>query len=235
MACIRVFATAVLFSAFWTPAHALPTEIEHAYEVCSDPSGSAHDQLKACSKLILYIKTNSLFSTEIKLRDIYVSRAMVYKRLGETAEALEDIDHATDLILRDPVSELMSNGRFGRQPHSIYLLRGQMEIEAGKYQEALGSLVEAVHRAEASTTHFSSESEKIKDISAIVGSIGVAQASLGNVDEALAALNLAIEQDANNAKAYVARAAVHKSLGHADLSAADMARAQALGAQVDFR
>ena len=215
--------------AFPLPADALPTEIEYAYKVCSDARAAPRDQLKTCSKLILYMKTDMLFTREIRLRDIYVSRAMAYQHLGQHDEALEDIDHATDLIQQDVDPRLIGNERFGWQPYSVYLLRGQMEIEAGKYQDALGSLVEAVRHVEKAAAQFPNEREKLKATSAIVGSIGVAQASLGHVDEALAALDLAIEQDAGNAKAYVARAAVHKSLGHADLSAADMARAQALG------
>jgi tetratricopeptide (TPR) repeat protein len=211
------------------PAHALPSEIQYAHKVCADGTTSAQNRVKSCSKLILAMKTGALVTSELRLRDIYVSRALAYQGLGERNDALEDIDHATDLIQQDLDPRLIGNERYGWQPYFVYLLRGQMEIDAGKYQEALGSLVQAVRHVEKSADQFPSEGEKLKAMSQIVGSIGVAQASLGNADDALAALDLAIEQDAGNAKAYLARAAVHKSLGHADLSEADMVRARALG------
>lgn len=210
------------------PARALSTEFEYAHKVCSDMDAPDQERVKYCSKLILAIKIGALFTGELRLRDLYVSRALAYQGLGQRNEALEDIDHATDLIQQDLDPRLIGNERYGWQPYFVYLLRGQMEIDAGKYQEALGSLVQAVRHVEKSANQFPSESEKLKAMSQIVGSIGVAQASLGNAADALAALDLAIEQDAGNAKAYLARAAVHKSLGHADLSEADLVRARAL-------
>ncbi len=235
MACLfTIGAFAALLGAAG-PAHALPTEIEYAHKVCSDMGAPAQSRVKYCSRLILALKTDALSTREIRLRDLYVSRALAYQVLGQGDQALEDMDHATDLIQQDLDPRLIGNERYGWQPYFVYRLRGEMEIKAGKYQEALGSLVEAVRHVEKAAPQFPSESEELKVMSTIVGSIGVAQASLGHADEALAALDLAIEQDAGNAKAHVARAAVHKSLGHADLSAADMARAQALGAQVESR
>jgi hypothetical protein len=97
------------------PTRALPTEIEYAHKVCSDMTARDQSRVKSCSKLILAVKTGALFTGEFRLRDLYVSRALAYQGLGQREEALEDIDHATDLIQQDLDPRLIGNERYGWQ------------------------------------------------------------------------------------------------------------------------
>jgi tetratricopeptide (TPR) repeat protein len=171
------------------------------------------------------------------------------KRLSEAQDALEMAERL------DPNDKWIQKKKEFYQSDAVKAYdRGQKGFElmkAGKYEEAIGELTEAIYtnpdeplyyfnrgvcylqlqRYELSLKDLRDAVARKRDFAKAYDAIGWAEYNLGKYDEALEAINTAVKLEPDNAEAYFNRAMIYDRKGRKDEAVNEARRACSMGYQ----
>lgn len=198
-----------------------PPDILTSYAACTDRKADSAVRLGYCTSLVSLVEAGNLTRAEFRLRDPYVARASIHHDANRNQEALSDLDKAVHRLQIDSGKPL-GKKRDVFPDYYVYLLRGQVQFELGRYEAAIGSLQQAESLTRVGKIGKSARKQAQVQIDVLSGA---AYGRIGRMSEGLYAVDKAIAQDRGSAAAYRTRAEIYEAMGQTEAAAADKVRA----------